>query len=97
MQRFKKRNLWFVVFIGAIIFTVFVNEIGYDKLLFLLSNVNKPLVLLVVFFNLLNLIAFVVTWHFLSPANIGVYKLFKYMAGTFINNITPPWELLVNL
>lgn len=90
MERFKTRNVWFVVLIGAIIFAIFTNEIGYEKFLILINSVNKPLILLAVFFNLLNLITFTITWKFLTPANISLYKLFKfYMAGTFINNITP--------
>jgi len=90
MERFKRRNLWFVVFIGVVVFTIFIRQIGYERLLFLLGNASKPLVLLAVFFNLLNLIALTVTWQFISPVDIGVYKLFKfYMAGTFVNNITP--------
>lgn len=90
MERFKRRNIWFVIIIGAIIVTIFTNEIGFERLIFLLDNSNKLLVLLAVFFNILNLIAFAVTWKFLSPAEISIYKLFKfYMAGTFINNITP--------
>ncbi len=90
MERFKRRNIWFVIIIGAIIVTIFTNEIGFERLIFLLDNSNKLLVLVAVFFNLLNLISFSVTWQFLSPARINLYKLFKfYMAGTFINNITP--------
>ena len=90
MERFKRRNIWFVVIIGLIIITIFTNEIGYERLLSLLDNSNKLLVLLAVFFNLLNLVAFAKTWQFLSPARVSLYKLFKfYMAGTFINNITP--------
>lgn len=90
MERFKTRNIWFVVLIGALIFAVFTNEIGFEKFLFLISNVNKPLILLAVSFNLFNLIAFTITWRFLATGEIGFYKLFKlYMAGTFINNITP--------
>ena len=90
MERFKRRNIWFVVIIGLIIITIFTNEIGYERLLSLLDNSNKLLVLLAVFFNLLNLVTFTITWKFLSPVKISLYKLFKfYMAGTFINNITP--------
>ncbi len=90
MDRFKTRNIWLVVIIGGIIFAIFMREIGYEKFIFLISSVNKPLILLAVFFNLLNLITFTITWRFLTPADISLYKLFKfYMAGTFINNITP--------
>ena len=89
MERFKSRNILFVALIGAIVFAVFANEIGFQRLLSLISNVNKPLVLIVVVFNLLNLIMFTMTWRFLTTANISFYRLFKfYMAGTFINNIT---------
>ena len=90
MERFKRKNIWFVVIIGAIIITIFTNEIGYERLMSLLDNSNKLLVILAVLFNLLNLVAFAKTWQFLSPARVSLYKLFKfYMAGTFINNITP--------
>jgi uncharacterized protein (TIRG00374 family) len=90
MELFKSKNIWFVVLIGAIIFIVFTNEIGYEKFLFLISNVNKPLIILAVFFNVLNLITFTITWRFLIPTDISLHKLFRfYMAGTFINNITP--------
>jgi uncharacterized protein (TIRG00374 family) len=90
MERFKTRNIWFVVLIGAIVFAVFTNEIGFEKFLVLITGANKLLILLAVFFNLLNLITFTITWRFLAAENISLYKLFKfYMAGTFINNITP--------
>lgn len=90
MERFRARNIWFVVIIGAVIFAVFTNEIGYEKFLFLMGNVSLPLILLAVFLNLLNLITYTVTWLFLTPAKISHYKLFRFfMAGTFINNITP--------
>lgn len=90
MERFKARNIWIVVLIGAAIFAVFTGKIGFERFLTLIGNVNKPLFLLVVLFNLLNLIAFTITWRFLAPGGTGLYKLFKfYMAGTFINNITP--------
>src|SRR3972149_2655155 len=90
MERFKTRNIWFVIIIGAIIFASFSEKIGLERLLYLMGNVNKPLVLLVLIFNLLNLIAFTKTWQLLTQADISFYKLFKfYMAGTFINNITP--------
>lgn len=90
MERFKRRNIWFVILVGAIVFAIFTKEIGYERLFFLLDNVNKPLVILVIFFNLMNLVTFAITWRFLSPVDIGTHKLFKFhMAGTFINNITP--------
>src|SRR3989304_5290931 len=90
MVKFKSRNIWFVVIIGIIIFSIFASEIGLDRLLYLMGNVNKPLVLLVFFFNLMNLITFTKTWQLLTRADVSFYKLFKfYMAGTFINNITP--------
>ena len=90
MERFKSKNILVVIIIGAIIFTIFANEIGFEKFLNLLNNVNKPLLFLAVFFNLLNMITFTISWRYLTPANISIYKLFKFfMAGTFINNITP--------
>ncbi|MCE8424040.1 MAG: flippase-like domain-containing protein [Candidatus Methanoperedens sp.] len=90
MELSKRRNIWFVIIIGFIIFAVFASQIGIQRLLDLINEVNKPLLLLVVIFNLLNLLAFTITWQLLTSANISLYKLFKfYMAGTFINNITP--------
>ncbi len=90
MERFKARNVCFVVIIGIVIFAIFTKEIGFEKFLLLISGVSIPLVLLVLLFNLLNLVAFTVTWHFLTPSRTDFYKLFKfYMAGTFINNVTP--------
>jgi len=90
MERFRKRNILFVIIIGAIIFMVFTNQVGPAKLISLMGNVNKPLLLLVLLFNLLNLIAFTKTWQLLARTNISFYKLFKfYMVGAFISNITP--------
>jgi uncharacterized protein (TIRG00374 family) len=90
MERFKSRNILVVILIGAIIFAIFANEIGFEKFIHLLNNVNRPLLLLAVFFNVLNMITFTITWRFLTPAKISLYKLFKFfMAGTFVNNITP--------
>jgi uncharacterized protein (TIRG00374 family) len=90
MERFRARNIWYVGIIGAVVFAVFTNEIGFGKFLVLMGNVSKPLLLLAVLLNLLNLISYTVTWRVLTPADIGLHKLFKfYMAGTFINNITP--------
>jgi uncharacterized protein (TIRG00374 family) len=90
MARFKTRNIWIVVLIGAVIFVVFANEIGFSKFLILIGSANKPLILIAVFFNLLNLVSYTITWQSLATDNISFYKFFKfYMAGTFINNITP--------
>lgn len=90
MERFKTRNIWFVVLIGAVIFAFFTRQIGYEKFIFLIGIVNKPLILLAIIFNVLNLLTFTITWKFLTKVDISLYKLFKfYMAGTFINNITP--------
>lgn len=90
MERFKKKNLWIVLLIGALILTLFANEVGVDKFIARISSINKPLFLLVILFNLLNILAFTITWRYLIPANIGIYRLFSFfMAGTFINNITP--------
>jgi uncharacterized protein (TIRG00374 family) len=90
MERFRARNIWYVVIIGAVVFGVFTHEIGFGKLLVLMGSVNKPLLLIAVFLNLLNLISYTITWLVLVSADISLYKLFKfYMAGTFINNITP--------
>ncbi len=91
MERFKGKNLFFVLLVGIIIFAIFASEIGYEKFLHLLGSVNKLFVLLVIVLNLMNLLTFTMTWKFLIPSvNISFKKLFKiYMAGTFINNITP--------
>ena len=76
--------------IGAIILMVFINQIGPTKLISLMENVNKPLILLVLVFNLLNLIAFTKTWQLVAGTDISFFKLFKfYMIGAFISNITP--------
>jgi uncharacterized protein (TIRG00374 family) len=84
------RNILVVILIGAVVFAIFTNEIGFEKFLGLLSNVRKPFLLLAILFNLLNIITFTISWRFLTPGKISLYKLFKfYMAGTFINNITP--------
>jgi glycosyltransferase 2 family protein len=90
MERFKNRNILVVILIGAIVFAIFTHEIGFEKFLGLLGKVNKPFLFLAILFNLLNIITFTVSWRLLIPRKIGLYKLFKfYMAGTFINNITP--------
>jgi len=90
MERFRKRNIFVVIIIGAIIFAVFINQVGLAKLISLMGNVNKPLILLVLVFNLLNLIAFTKTWQLLARTDISFFKLFQfYMSGAFISNITP--------
>lgn len=90
MERFKARNIGYVIAIGAIVFIFFTNKIGLSEFLSRISSVSKLLFLLVILFNFLNIISFVITWRYLIPANISIYKLFKfYMAGTFVNNITP--------
>lgn len=90
MERFKIRNIGYVIAIGAIIFVFFTNKIGLEEFLSRISGVNKLLFLLVILFNFLNIIVFTITWRLLIPMDISFYKLFKfYMAGTFINNITP--------
>jgi uncharacterized protein (TIRG00374 family) len=90
MEQYGKRNILFVLMIGAIIFAVFTYQVGPSRLISLMGNVNKPLILLVLVFNLLNVIAFTKTWQLLSSADISFFKLFKfYMIGAFISNITP--------
>jgi len=90
MERFKNRNILVVILIGALVFAIFTNAIGFEKFLGLLSNVKKQFLLLAILFNLLNIITFTISWRFLTPGKISLYKLFKfYTAGTFINNITP--------
>ncbi|MDD5616115.1 MAG: lysylphosphatidylglycerol synthase transmembrane domain-containing protein [Candidatus Methanoperedens sp.] len=90
MERFNKKNLWIVLLIGALILTLFANEVGVDKFIARISNINKPLFLLVILFNFLNILTFTITWRYLIPPKIGIYRLFSFfMAGTFINNITP--------
>jgi uncharacterized protein (TIRG00374 family) len=90
MERFRKRNIIFVLIIGAIIFTIFINQVGPAQLLSLIGNVNKPLLLLILIFNLFNLFAFTKTWQLLTGADISFFKLFKFfMIGSFISNITP--------
>ena len=90
MERFKKKNLWIVLLIGSLILTLFANEVGVDKFITRVSNINKSLFLLVIVFNFLNILTFTITWRYLIPPKIGIYRLFSFfMAGTFINNITP--------
>jgi len=90
MERFKKKNLWIVLLIGALILIFFAFEVGVDEFISSISKVNKPLFLIVILFNFMNILAFTITWRYLIPAKIGIYKLFTFfMAGTFINNITP--------
>lgn len=90
MERFKNRNILVVLLIGVVIFAIFTKEIGLEKFLELLSKVRKPFLILAVLFNILNIITFTVSWRYLTPGTISLYKLFKfYMAGNFINNITP--------
>jgi len=94
MERFRRRNILFVMIIGIIIFIIFTNQIGLTKLISLMDNVNKPLILLVLIFNLLNLIAFTKTWQLLTKTDISFFKLFKfYMVGAFISNITPSFGI----
>jgi uncharacterized protein (TIRG00374 family) len=90
MNFLKTKNIFFVIIIGGIIFTIFGREIGFGKLLSLINNVNKFLLLLAILFNLMNILSFTKTWQILIPAKIDLYKLFKFfMVGIFINNITP--------
>lgn len=90
MERSKIRNILSVIIIGAIIFAIFANQIGISKFYTLVNNANKLFLLLAVSFNLLNMITFTISWRFLIPVRISLYKLFKFfMAGTFFNNITP--------
>ncbi|MDP3103080.1 MAG: flippase-like domain-containing protein [Candidatus Methanoperedens sp.] len=90
MDRFKKKNIWIVVLIGALIFALFANEVGFNEFISRIGNINKSLFLLVILFNFLNILAFTITWRYLIPSKIGIYRLFSFfMAGTFVNNITP--------
>ncbi len=90
MEKLKAQNIWLVVLVGIAIFAISITEIGYERFLFLISNVNKLLVFLVFLLNILNIITFTISWKFLIPVDISFYKLFKfYTAGAFINNITP--------
>src|SRR3989304_5217253 len=90
MERFKTRDIGIVIIIGAIIFGAFIREIGFETFFSLIGDANKPLLFLVILFNFLNVLVFTITWKLLIPSNISLNKLFKfYMAGTFINNITP--------
>ncbi len=90
MEKLRARHIWFVVLIGIAVFTIFITEIGFGKFVHLISNVNKLLIPLMILLNILNSIAFTISWKYLVPADISFYKLFKfYIAGTFISNITP--------
>lgn len=90
MGRFRLRNIWFVILLGIIIFIFSIAEIGYGRFLHLISNVNKSLIPLIILLNILNSIAFTISWKILIQMNISFYKLFRfYIIGTSINNITP--------
>ncbi len=90
MKKLRARHIWLVVLIGIAIFTVFITEIGFGKFMHLMGNINKLLIPLMILLNILNSIAFTISWKYLIPADISFYKLFKfYIAGTFISNITP--------
>ncbi len=90
MEKLRTRHILFVVLIGIAVFTVFIAEIGLGRSMHLMNNVNKPLIPLMILLNILNSIAFTISWKFLIPRQISFYKLFTfYIAGTFINNITP--------
>jgi uncharacterized protein (TIRG00374 family) len=90
MEKLRARHIWFVVLIGIAVFTVFITEMGYGRFLSLISNVNKSFIIIVFLLNVLNIITFTVSWKFLIRRQISFYKLFKfYVAGIFINNITP--------
>ncbi len=90
MERFKAKNIFLVVIIGTIVLAAFTKEIGFELLISRLATVSIAIFLLVIVFNFLNLLAFTMTWWYFTPRNISFFKLFKfYMAGTFINNITP--------
>jgi len=57
MDRFKKRNVWIVVLIGALIFALFAQEVGFNEFISRISRINKLLFLLVILFNFLNVLA----------------------------------------
>lgn len=90
MEKLRTRHIVCVVLIGIAVFTVFIVEIGFGKFMHLISNVNKSLIPLMILLNLLNSTAFTISWKYFVPTKISFYKLFTfYIAGTFINNITP--------
>lgn len=90
LEKFKVRNIWFVILVGTVVFTIFIAEIGYGRFFHLIGSVNKSLIPLIILLNILNSIAFTISWKFLVPMEISFYKLFRfYIAGTFISNITP--------
>ncbi len=90
MEYLKTKNILFVIIIGGIIFAAFGKEIGPGRFLSLIGNTNKILLLLAIIFNFLNIIVFTITWHLIKPADISLYKLFKFFTvGICINNITP--------
>ncbi|MCX9012999.1 MAG: flippase-like domain-containing protein [Candidatus Methanoperedens sp.] len=89
-EKIKARNIWLVILVGAVIFAIFIAEIGYGRFFHLISNVNKSLIPFIILLNILNSITFTISWKFLIPMDVSFYKLFRfYIAGTFINNITP--------
>ncbi len=90
MEFRKRKHIIFVLIVGAIIFTIFILEIGVDKLIYLLSRSEKQYLLLAIGFNFLNILAFTLSWKIIILEKIGFIKLIRiYLIGVFVNYITP--------
>jgi hypothetical protein len=89
-MKIQKRKLAIPIVLGLVVFALFTHEIGIEQLQALLRNVNKHLVLLVVLFNLGNLLFFTLSWNALLTVKPSFLRLFRiYLVGVFVNNITP--------
>ncbi len=90
MQFRKRKHILFAITIGGIIFAIFTFEIGWEKLIHLLSQSDKRFLLLAICFNFLNVLAFTLSWKVIIFEKINLCRLIRlYLAGVFVNYITP--------
>lgn len=90
MELRKRKHIIFVLIIGAIIFSIFILEIGLDKLILLLSRSDKRFLMLAIVLNFLNVLAFTLSWKAIIFEKIGFARLTRiYLIGMFVNNVTP--------
>lgn len=90
MQFRKRRHIIFAIIISGIIFSIFTFEIGWEKLIQLLSQSDKRFLLLAVCFNFLNVLAFTLSWKVIVFEKINLRRLIRlYLVGVFVNYITP--------
>ncbi|MEM2991261.1 MAG: hypothetical protein QXQ02_08790, partial [Halobacteria archaeon] len=82
MQFRKRKHIIFALIIGGIIFIIFTFEIGWEKLIKLLSQSNKDFLLLAICFNFLNVLAFTLSWKVLIFEKIALHRLIRlYLIG----------------